>query len=270
MRRRERRGHLVQDRRRSLGIERPRPEQVLDAAASEEPHDEIGGIRLSPVVVERNDVRVLELGDDLRLALEATDEVRMVRELGRDRLDRDLASDLRLGGAIDHAERALADLLQEPIAPQRLALEIELGVLAKDPLVQQLEIARRIDAELLRQHGPRPLERRQGLRLPVRSVQGEHQPAPESFAQWVGLRQAFELRDHLDVAAEVEASLDLLLERLQAELLEPRDLSGQGGLAAQVGEGGAAPELERLGQDLVGDPRVGAVPACGAQQVFEP
>ena len=97
MRRRERGGHLVQDRRRSLAARAAPPEQVLDAAASEEPHDEIGGIRLSPVVVERNDVRVLELGDDLRLALEAADEVRMVRELGRDRLDRDLAADLRLG-----------------------------------------------------------------------------------------------------------------------------------------------------------------------------
>ena len=271
MRRRERRRHLVQDRRRSLGIERPRPKQVLDAAASKEPHDEIGGVRLSPVVVERNDVRVFELGDDLRLALEATDEVRMVRELGRDRLDRDLASDHAAGWRDRPTPNgALADLLQQPIAPQRLAREIELGVLAKDPLVKQLEIARRIDAELLRQHGPRPLERRQGLRLSVRSVQGEHQPAPESFAQWVGLRQAFELRDHLDVAAEVEASLDLLLERLEAELLEPRDLSGQGGLAAQVGEGGAAPELECLGEDLVGDPRVGAVPACRAQQILEP
>ncbi len=136
--------------------------------------------------------------------------------------------------------------------------------------MQQLEIARRIDAELLRQHGPRPLERRQGLGLSVRSVQGEHQPAPQSFAQWVGLRQALELRDHLDVAAEVEASLDLLLERLQAEFLEPRDLPGQGRLAAQVREGRTAPELECLGQHLVRHARVGAIPARAAQQVFEP
>jgi hypothetical protein len=118
-------------------------------------------------------------------SLEATDEVRVIRELGRDRLDRDLASDLRLDGATDHAERTLADL-QEPIAAQRFALEIEVGLLAKDPLMQQLEMARRIDAELLRQHGPRPLERRQGLGLPVRSIQREHLPAPQSFAQWVG------------------------------------------------------------------------------------
>ena len=84
----------------------------------------------------------------------------MIRELGRDHLDRDLAPDLRLGGAVDHSERTLANLLQQPIASQRFALELELGVLAKDPLVQQLEIAGRIDAELLGQHAPRPLERR--------------------------------------------------------------------------------------------------------------
>jgi hypothetical protein len=41
-------------------------------------------------------VRVLELGNDLRFALGATDEVRVIGELGRDRLDRHLASDLRL------------------------------------------------------------------------------------------------------------------------------------------------------------------------------
>jgi hypothetical protein len=136
--------------------------------------------------------------------------------------------------------------------------------------VQLLELAGRVDAELLREHGPGPLERRQGLCLPVRSVQGEHQPAPQPFAQWVGLRQALELRDDLDVTAELEAGVDLLLERLQAELLEPRDFPGQGRLPAQVREGGAAPEFECLVQDLVGHARIGAVPACGAQQVFEP
>ena len=43
----------------------------------------------------------------------------------------------------------------------------------------------RIDPELVGQHRPRPLERRQGLPLPVRSVQGEHQLLPEPFAQRV-------------------------------------------------------------------------------------
>ena len=36
----------------------------------------------------------------------------------------------------------------------------------------------------------------------------QHQLAPQSFAQWVGLRQDFELRDDLDVTTEVEASVD--------------------------------------------------------------
>jgi hypothetical protein len=50
-------------------------------------------------------MRVLETRYDLRLALESADEVRMVRELGMDGLDRDLAADLRLRGAVDDAER---------------------------------------------------------------------------------------------------------------------------------------------------------------------
>ena len=151
VRRRKRRGDLIQDRRRSRRLERPRLEQGLDAAAAEEPHDEVGGIRLSPVVVERDDVRVLEPGDDLRLALEPAHEVRVVRELGWHRLDRDLASDLRLGRAVDDAERALADLLEQPVAAERLAFELEVGVLAKDPLVQRSELGGGIDAELVGQ-----------------------------------------------------------------------------------------------------------------------
>ena len=67
-------------------------------------------------------MRVLQAGHELRLALEPPDEVGLVRELRVDRLDRDLAPDLRLDRPMDHAERALPDLLEQPVAAERLAL----------------------------------------------------------------------------------------------------------------------------------------------------
>ena len=150
---------------------------------------------------------------------------------GRDRLDRDLASDLRLGGAIDDAERALADLLEEPVAAQRLALEIERGVLAKDPLVEQSGDrerdrcrARRASTVRARSNAARASAcRSERYRASISP------PHRRSRSGWACVRPSSS-RDDLDVAAEVEAAVDLLLERLQAELLEPRDLPRQGGL----------------------------------------
>ena len=113
-------------------------------------------------------MRVLEAGDDLRLVLEPADEVRVVGELRMHRLDRDLAPDLRLDRAVDDAERALADLLEQPVAAERLALEVEVRVLAEDALVQAAQVGRGVDAELVGEAVARALERRQRVRLPAR------------------------------------------------------------------------------------------------------
>ena len=137
----ERGRHLVQDRGGSRRLERTVVEQVLEASTSQVPHHQVGGVGLAPVVVERHDVRVLQARDDLRLALEPPDEVRVVRELRVDRLDRHLPPDLRLDRPVDDAERALADLVEQPVAAERLALQVEVRVLPEDPLMELLELA---------------------------------------------------------------------------------------------------------------------------------
>src|SRR5262249_34923555 len=85
-------------------------------------HVEVAGIGLAEIV-ELDRVRVLELADDAALAHEARDDLRVLRVLGDDRLDRDLAllgPHLLLGG-VDAAHAALAedagDL--EPTADER-------------------------------------------------------------------------------------------------------------------------------------------------------
>ena len=99
----------------SAALERQRPvaERVAQAAAAQVAHDQIRPVRLAPVVVERHDVRVLEPGHELRLGLEAADELRIVGQRRADDLHRHLAPDLRLERAVDDPERPLADPLEQ-------------------------------------------------------------------------------------------------------------------------------------------------------------
>ena len=92
MSRRQGGGDLIEDPGARAASSGPAAEQIREAAAAQEAHHEVGGVGLPPVVVQRHDVRVLEPGDELCLALEAPDEVGMIGELGRHRLDRDLAT----------------------------------------------------------------------------------------------------------------------------------------------------------------------------------
>jgi hypothetical protein len=139
---------------------------------------------------------VLQARHGLGLALEAPNEVGMVRELGWHRLDRDLSPDLRLGRPVDHAERSLADLLEDPVAAQGLTLGSQVRVLAQDPLVQRSELVRGVDPELVGQERAGALERRERLGLPVEAVQGEHQLAPEPFAERMRAGEGLELGHH--------------------------------------------------------------------------
>lgn len=59
---------------------------------------------------------MLQPCDDLRLGLEAADEVGVIGILGQDNLDGDVAPDHGLLGAKDRAEAAAADLLTEGVA----------------------------------------------------------------------------------------------------------------------------------------------------------
>ena len=140
------------------------------------------------------------------------------------RLDRDLAPDLRLDRAVDDAERALADLLEQPVAAERLALEVEVGVLAEDALVQAAQVGRGVDAELAGQAVARAFERRQRVRRPTGAIQREHEQLPQALPQRELARERLELADHLAVAPLGEVGRDPLLEGLEAQLVEPRDL----------------------------------------------
>jgi len=102
--------------------QRAAPESVRERLSFEELEDEIGlpCLRLADVV-QAADVRMLELGDGLRLALEAQTELRVVRELGGEHLDGHRALETRVARLphLTHAARTNArdDLVRaEPAA----------------------------------------------------------------------------------------------------------------------------------------------------------
>jgi hypothetical protein len=91
--------------------------------------------------------------------------------------------------------------------------------------------------------------------LAVAAVQGEHQLRAQALAQRVAPDQGFQLADELSLAAEREIGFDQLLERHEAELLEPCDLLLGKRLVGEIGQWRAAPEVKRLTEDQGGSAR---------------
>ena len=84
--------------------------------------------------------------------------------------------------------------------------------------------------------------RAQRLGLPARAVEREHQLPAQPLAQRVLRDERLELATSSRACAEREVRVDALLQRVQAQLLEPLDLALRERLVREVGERRAAPE----------------------------
>ncbi|MCZ7627461.1 MAG: hypothetical protein M5R38_18345 [Candidatus Methylomirabilis sp.] len=98
--------------------------RIMEIAAAQPAHHQIGIVRLAPEIVQRHDVHVLQPGDDLGLRFEPADEFGRVGVARQDDLDGDFALDSRLEGAIYRREPADADQLAQQIPFDLLAAEI--------------------------------------------------------------------------------------------------------------------------------------------------
>jgi hypothetical protein len=103
-----------------------------------------------------------------------------------------------------------------------------------------------IDPELLDEPCAGLLEGLQRICLPSRAIEREHQLSAHSLTQRVIDDEAFELGDELRVPAELEVSIDLLLNHRESELFEPHSLGGGECLVAKVRQRLAAEDCERL------------------------
>ena len=232
----QRAGDLGEHRRGAIGRQRPAGEHVGEAAGVDQAHHQVRGTGLAPVVVQRDDVRVLEPGDELGLGLEPADERRIVGELGLDHLDRHLTPDDRLVGPEHRAERASSDLLAQLVAPHRQArpwtkrpdvgvpLDEQAAVVDEDLMFEVAHRPRRLDPDL----GDETLAERgagaQRLGGAAAPVQRQHQRHHEAFAQRVLADETLQLGDELAGQPEPEIGVDPVLDRLQSQLLEPGDL----------------------------------------------
>ena len=101
---------LLEQVDRAAGIERAAFAQELrEVGPLDVAHGEEEGAVLVSRLEDRDDVRVVEGGGDPRLAEEALAEAAVLGELGRDHLERDLAPERQLLGAVNRTHAPAAD-----------------------------------------------------------------------------------------------------------------------------------------------------------------
>ena len=103
-------GDLLRDRRRLRDRQRAARDQCREVVAVDELHDERARASRLLEPVDRGDVRMLELREQLRFALEPRQTLGIRHECRGQHLDRDVALELRIGRAIDLAHPARAQL----------------------------------------------------------------------------------------------------------------------------------------------------------------
>ena len=91
-------------------------DDLLQRAAVEELHRDVVGAVPLAAVVDADDVLVLEAGGAGGLAAEALDELLVLGEAAVEHLQRDLAPELEVLGAVDVGHPAGAEALDDPVA----------------------------------------------------------------------------------------------------------------------------------------------------------
>ena len=113
-------GHLLDQRQWPCAGSIPSVgDAVAQVAAADEPADHDRPARLSPVVEQRKDVRMVDAGDALRSALEPAHELGMADHPRPEDPHRHFSPDRRLVGAVDLAELARADQRPQLVARHR-------------------------------------------------------------------------------------------------------------------------------------------------------
>ena len=130
-------------------------------------------------------------------------------------------------------------------AGARRRREAERRVLREDRALELAERLARLDPELVDERLARTLIDRERVGLPARAVERQHQLRARALPQRLLEHEALELGDELAVPREREVSVDPVLERGQAQLLEPRDLRVREGLRRQIRERRPSPQRER-------------------------
>jgi hypothetical protein len=105
----QRRRDLPADAQRFLGGQRPAAEPLFERLAIDELHRDVERAVVLVETVDRGDIGVAQRREQLRFALQARESVGVAGEPGRQRFDRDVAAELRVGRAVHFAHAAGAE-----------------------------------------------------------------------------------------------------------------------------------------------------------------
>jgi hypothetical protein len=103
------------------GLVRVHAHPVAQGEAAEQLHDDEGGALELHQIGDVDDVAVANAVDRARLLEEARHRIPPARSVGTEQLERHLAAELDVLGAVHPAHAPVADELDQPIRPQDLA-----------------------------------------------------------------------------------------------------------------------------------------------------
>ena len=117
----ERLAEARRDLARPLGLERALdPHQRPQVGSRDVAHHDVCAVAVEPGLVDRDHVGMLDRRRRAQLAQEPAPRLRIVEALGRDDLDRDVAPEAVLAGAVDHAHATAPDRLLDPAAAEQV------------------------------------------------------------------------------------------------------------------------------------------------------
>ncbi len=119
-------------------------------------------------------------------------------------------------------------------------------VLLQNRLLEIAELGARLQPQLVAHDSAEDAVRLEGVGLPPRAVEGEHELCAEPLVERMEAHERLELADGVGLASQREHRFEAGFERLQAEAFEAGDLGLREGLVREVRERWATPERERL------------------------
>ena len=135
------------------------------------------------------------------------------------------------------------------------------GILREHPGLQLAKLAARFQPELFDAPQASLAICLQRVGLAPAAVQGEHELASQPVTQRVGLHERFDLGHERPMTGQGQIRVDALLQRRQAQLVEPRDLVLREPRVGEVDKGRSTPQLQAFAQTF-GCVAVAPVRAC--------
>ena len=170
------------------------------------------------------------------------------------------------------ADERRGDRGEVPAAPAVGGNRGDRRIVREDRFLEPPEIRARLEPQLVREHAPCLLERLERIRLAAAAVERQHQLPPEPLPERVVDERRAQRRCQLTVLSEPERHLELLLERVNTQRLEPACLGGEPHRLGQTLQRRSPPQCQRRRDRVLRSTDV-AVPQRGArlrEQFLEP